>query len=265
MGIAAPRKARGTTRDGSAGREAGSMEVAVVTGGSRGIGRAVVEHLVDRGFRVRFLYRCRDDAAEEVVRSAAARGGEVTAHRCDVTGRREVESFLDLLAGEDVVALVNNAAALRDGHLLLMDEERWQVVLETGLTGVYRVTRGCLRLMLHRRCGRIVNIGSLSGLLGRQGQANYAAAKGGVIAFTKALAREVGRFGITVNAVVPGWIDTEPVRGLPEEQRKLAARTVPLGRIGLPDEVARVVGFLLSPQAGYISGATLRVDGGLGA
>jgi 3-oxoacyl-[acyl-carrier protein] reductase len=237
----------------------------VVSGGSRGIGRAIVELLAELGYRVHFLYRSRDDAASEVVKAASERGLVVLAHRCDVTDPDAVDAFLERISGEELYALVNNAATLRDGHFLLMDQERWDVVLDTVLTGAYRLARGCLRPMLHAQRGRIVNVGSLSGLLGQSGQANYAAAKGGLHAFTKALAREVGRFGVTVNAVVPGWIETDLLAGLSESKRARALASVPLGRFGETREVAQAVGFLLSDAASYLTGVTLRVDGGLGA
>ena len=241
------------------------MLTAVVTGGSRGIGRAIVEELADLGYRVRFLYRSRDDAAAEVVETVAARGGVAIPHRCDITDRDAVGSWIDALRAEPIYALVNSAAVLRDGHFLLMDESRWDIVLETVIGGAYRLTRGLVRPMLTAGTGRVVNLASLSGLLGRAGQANYSAAKGAMVAFTKALARELGRHGVTVNTVVPGWIDTELVAAMPATRRAQAVAEVPLGRLGIPAEVARVVSYLLSPQAAYITGATIRVDGGLGA
>ncbi len=238
---------------------------AVVSGGSRGIGRAIVERLAADGYEVHFLYRCRDDAAAETVRAVAARGGLAVAHRCDVTDAAAVEAFAHALGDAGVYALVNNAAVLRDGHFLLMDEARWDLVLATGLTGAYRLTRALLRPMVHSGRGRVVNVGSLSGLLGQGGQANYAAAKGGLHAFTKALAREVGRYGVTVNTVVPGWVDTELVAALGADRLRRAVASVPLQRLGKPAEIASAVAFLLSEGASYLTGVTLRVDGGVGA
>jgi 3-oxoacyl-[acyl-carrier protein] reductase len=237
----------------------------VVSGGSRGIGRAVVERSAREGYEVHFLYRCRDDAAQEVVRVVAEAGGRAVSHRCDVTDAGRTQELADTLAEGGVYALVNNAAVLRDGHFLLMDQDRWDLVVDTVLTAAYRLTRALLRPMVLAGRGRIVNVGSLAGLLGQAGQANYAAAKGGLHAFGKALAREVGRYGITVNTVVPGWIATDLVSTLSEERRARAADGVPLGRFGEPCEVAAAVSFLLSEAASYITGTTLRVDGGLGA
>ena len=241
------------------------MLTVVVSGGSRGIGRNIVISLAAAGYKVHFLYRERSDAAAAVETEVVAKGGKALAHRCDVTDAAAVDDFVAALHGEEIYGLVNNAAIIRDGHFLLMDETRWGIVIDTALTGSYRLTRSLLRTMMIARRGRVVNIGSLSGILGHEGQANYSAAKGGLVAFGKALAREVGKYGVTVNTVVPGWIDTDLVRAMPSTRKAAALASVPLARFGSAEEVARVVTFLLSPAASYITGATLRVDGGLGS
>lgn len=237
----------------------------MVSGGSRGIGRAVVEDLAASGYRVHFLFREREDCAREVVAQVEKQGGAAVAHRCDITDVAAVNRLGETLEKERVYALVNNAARIADGHFVLMDEARWSDVLETNLTGAYRLTRVLLRAMIMAGEGRIVNIGSLSGSLGQAGQVNYSATKGGLASFSRALAREVGRYGVTVNTVVPGWIATELLQALSARRRANALSSIPLQRFGQPAEVATVVRFLISAEAGYITGATLRIDGGIGA
>jgi len=237
----------------------------LVSGGSRGIGRAIVRNLAVAGYAVEFLYRANDAAADATVEDVRAVGGTAQAHRCDITDADAVAALFEQIEGQPWYGLINNAAVLRDGHFLLMEPARWDVVLDTTLTAAYRLTRQVLRSMVLAGQGRIVNIGSLSGILGQAGQANYAAAKGGLHAFSRALAREVGRYSVTVNTVVPGWTDTELVAAsLSAARRAKAIKDVPLGRFGTPEDVAGVVGFMLSDGASYLTGATVRVDGGLG-
>jgi len=239
-------------------------EIAVVTGASRGIGRAIALELGRRGARVVGTATSEAGAAAigEAFAAASIQGRGVV---LDVSNGASVEQcFKDVEAHEGTpTILVNNAGVTRDGLLLRMNAEDWQTVIETDLSSVYRTCKAVMRGMMKARRGRIVNIASVVGVMGNAGQANYAAAKAGMIGFTKSLAREVGSRGITVNVVAPGFIVTDMTDALGEEARKALLDQVPLGRLGSPDDIAHAVAFLASPQAAYITGETLHVNGGM--
>jgi 3-oxoacyl-[acyl-carrier protein] reductase len=241
-----------------------SGQVAIVTGGSRGIGRAAVRDLARRGARVLFCYRERADAAAETLALARESGAELEALQCDVAdpsaGATLVGAALERWGRLDV--LVNCAGAAAFGPIETTDAARWAATLAANLTGVYHTCRAALRPMMQRRYGRIVNLAALHGTGGFPGQADYSAATGGVLGLTRALAREVAPWTITVNAVAPGFVDTEMLAVTPPELRAWGERIIALRRAGRPEEVASAIVFLASPLASYITGHTLAVDGG---
>ena len=239
--------------------------VALVTGASRGIGRAVAEHLAAEGHRVAVNYHTGAEAAAALVAAIADAGGEAMTVGADV-GEEAAVAAMFAEVGErfgPVEILVNNAGINRDNLLLRMGADDWDAVLTTNLRAVYLCTRSALRGMLKARWGRVVSISSVAGLAGNPGQANYAAAKAGLVGFTKSVAKEVGSRGITVNAVAPGFIDTDMTAALPEAVRKTALSTIALRRFGKSREVASLVGYLASEPAAYISGQVMVVDGGM--
>ncbi len=238
---------------------------AIVTGASRGIGRAIAIDLAARGACVLVNYNSSETAAQEVVGALTAAGGKAVAVRADVS-RPEgagavVKAALDAFGRVDI--LVNNAGTTRDTLLMTMKEEDWDVVIDTDLKSVYHCSKAVVRPMIRQRGGRIISITSVVGMAGQAGQTNYAAAKAGIIGFTKSLAREVGSRGITVNAVAPGFIPTALTNVLTDEQKENAVKMTPLGRFGKPEEVAYAVSFLASDEAAFITGTVLSVDGGL--
>jgi 3-oxoacyl-[acyl-carrier protein] reductase len=237
-------------------------QVALVTGATRGIGRAIALALASAGARV--VGTATSDAGAMAITDALlATGGKGVVMNVDRND--EIEATIDAVQREfgRLDILVNNAGITRDTLLMRMKDEDWDAVIETDLTSVFRTSRAVLRGMLRARSGRIVNITSVVGSSGNPGQVNYAGAKAGVAGMTRALAREVGSRGITVNCVAPGFIDTDMTRELTAEQVKALSGQIPLGRMGLPEDIASAVLFLVSPEAGYITGATLHVNGGL--
>jgi 3-oxoacyl-[acyl-carrier protein] reductase len=237
-------------------------EIALVTGATRGIGAAIAERLARDGARVIGTATTAEGAARIGATLAAAGGRGVV---LDVVKPESIAAVLeDIEAKEGAVGILcNNAGITRDTLLLRMKEEDWDAVLDTNLASVFRLSKAVLRGMMKARKGRIVSITSVVGLTGNPGQANYAAAKAGILGFTKSLAREVGSRGITVNAIAPGFIDTDMTRALAEAQRAALNTQIPLGRLGQPADIAAAVAFLCSPDAAYITGETLHVNGGM--
>ncbi len=237
-------------------------EIVLVTGASRGIGASIADLLAERGAIV-IGTATSDTGAAAISERLSARGG--VGRRLDVTDGDCVEALIESIGKEfgAITVLVNNAGITRDQLLMRMKEEDWDLIIDTNLSSVFRTSKAVLRGMMKARKGRIISIASVIGLTGNPGQTNYAAAKAGIIAFSKSLAREIGSRGITVNVVAPGFIETDMTRALPEAQKDAMQGQIALGRFGAPGDIAEAVAFLASPSAAYITGETLHVNGGM--
>jgi 3-oxoacyl-[acyl-carrier protein] reductase len=240
-------------------------KIALVTGGSRGIGRAIALRLASEGCHVVVNYTKNEPAAREVADAIEKSGGSASVSGFDVsdfdTVQKKVEEIIAEYGGIHI--LVNNAGITHDTLLMRMNKEDWDRVITTNLTGVFNCTKAVTRTMIKQRSGRIVNITSVVGEMGNSGQTNYAASKAGIIGFTKAAAREMAPRSVTVNAISPGFIETDITNELPEEIRKQYIDKIPMGRFGRPEDIAGVVAFLTSDEASYITGEVIRVNGGI--
>jgi len=239
-------------------------EIALVTGASRGIGQAIALELAAQGATV-IGTATSEKGAAAITDYIQAAGGKGKGLVLDVTSQESIDETIKLITDEFSAPsiLVNNAGITRDNLLMRMKDEEWDAIMQTNLTSLFKVSRACMRAMMKARKGRIISIASVVGVSGNAGQTNYGAAKAGVIGFSKSLAREVGTRGITVNVVAPGFIDTDMTKALPEAQKEALLGQIPMNRLGQPSEIAKAVAFLASEGAGYISGETIHVNGGM--
>ena len=239
--------------------------VAVVTGGSRGIGRAIALEFAARGAAIVVNYHKSPEAADEVVKQIVEAGGKAAAFQADVSDFKQAESLIKFAIETfgDLRILVNNAGITKDTLIMMMSEADWDAVINTNLKSTFNCSKAAVKHMLRKRAGRILNIASVAGQMGNAGQVNYSASKGGQIAFTKSLAREVAARNITVNAIAPGFVDTEILAGMSPDTLETMLKMVPLARKAKPEEIAYAAAFLASDQAAYITGQVLGVDGGM--
>jgi 3-oxoacyl-[acyl-carrier protein] reductase len=240
-------------------------KVALVTGASRGLGKTIACKLAALGSSVAINFVSSEEKAQSVVEEIVNAGGEAIAVRANVAETDSVKEMIKTVTGKwgEIDILVNNAGIVKDNLILRMSDSAWDDVINTHLRGAYLCSKFALRTMMEQPWGRIINISSVAGIIGNTGQSNYSAAKGGLIAFTKSLAREIGPRNITVNAVAPGFILSDMTERLPDEHKETILSRIPLGRFGIPDDVAELVSFLASERAGYITAQVISVDGGV--
>ena len=240
-------------------------KVTLVTGGSRGIGRAIALEFAARGSAVMVNYNKSPESAEEVVKQIQAAGGKAAAYQADASNLKQAEALVKFTVETfgDLSILINNAGITRDQLIMMMPEADWDVVINTNLKSTFNCSKAAVKHMMRKRVGRIINMTSVAGLMGNAGQTNYSASKGGQIAFTRALAREVATRNITVNAIAPGFVDTEILESMTPQSLAAALILVPLARKGKPEEIAYAAAFLASDEAAYITGQVLGVDGGM--
>ena len=240
-------------------------QVAIVTGGTKGIGKAICLLFAEQGAKVVANFSTDAEAAENLNKEAQSRGLSLDLYKADVTKSDQVKAMVEETFSQygKIDILVNNVGLVRDNFLMMMSDEDWESLLRANLTSLFYCSRIVIRKMIPQRKGKIINISSISGMMGTPGQANYAATKGGMISFTKSLARELGSFNIHVNAVAPGLIESEVVSKMPKEKVETIIKSSSLGRVGKPEEVAQAVLFLASEHSNYITGQTIVVDGGI--
>lgn len=240
-------------------------KISLVTGASRGLGKAIARKLAEHGSKIAVNYMTSDDKAQSGIEEIHNAGGEAIAVKANVSDTNAVKEMIKTVVDKwgKIDILVNNAGIVKDNLILRMSDSAWDDVINTNLRGAYLCSKFALRTMMEQPWGRIINISSVAGLIGNAGQSNYSAAKGGLIAFTKSLAREVGPRNITVNAIAPGFIVSDMTDKLPAEQKELILSRIPLGRFGIPDDVAELVAFLSTKQAGYITAQVICIDGGV--